>query len=107
MHEIIANNAPTALAVGGLLIGFVFGWTVFRTNFCTMGSISDFMSFGDYRRFRAWILAAASALIGAQLLNAAGIVDLSRSMYPVARLEWFGNVVGGFLFGFGMVFAGG
>lgn len=107
MREFVAANAPTALAAGGLLIGFIFGWIVYRTNFCTMGSISDFMSFGDYRRFRAWILAAATALIGAQLLNAVGIVDLSRSMYPAARFEWLGHVVGGFLFGWGMVFAGG
>lgn len=107
MREFVVENAPIALAAGGLLIGFIFGWIVYRTNFCTMGSISDFMSFGDYRRFRAWILAAATALIGAQILNAGGIVDLSRSMYPVARFEWFGNVVGGFLFGWGMVFAGG
>lgn len=107
MREFIVENAPAALAGGGLLIGFIFGWIVYRTNFCTMGSISDFMSFGDYRRFRAWILAAATALIGAQLLDANGIVDLSRSMYTAARFEWFGNVVGGFLFGWGMVFAGG
>lgn len=107
MHEFIASNAPTAVAAGGLIIGFIFGWIVFRTNFCTMGSISDFMSFGDFRRFRAWILAAATALIGAQVLDAYGVVDLSHSMYLSSRLDWFGNIVGGFLFGLGMVFAGG
>ncbi len=107
MREYVVENAATALSVGGLLIGLIFGWIVYRTNFCTMGSISDFMSFGDYRRFRAWILAAATALIGAQILDANGIVDLSRSMYPAARFEWFGNIVGGLLFGWGMVFAGG
>lgn len=107
MRDFIIANAPAAMAIGGLIIGFVFGWIVFRTNFCTMGSISDFMSFGDYRRFRAWILAAATALIGAQALNAAGVVDLSRSMYLSSQLDWFGNIAGGFLFGLGMVFAGG
>ncbi|MBS0270241.1 MAG: YeeE/YedE family protein [Proteobacteria bacterium] len=107
MRDFILSNAPGAVAIGGLLIGFFFGWIVFRTNFCTMGSISDFMSFGDFRRFRAWILAIATALIGAQLLNAYGIVDLSRSMYVTGRLDWFGNIAGGFLFGLGMVFAGG
>lgn len=80
MRDFIVANAPAAMAIGGLLIGFVFGWIVFRTSFCTMGSISDFISFGDYRRFRASILAAATALIGAQVLNAAGVVDLGRSL---------------------------
>lgn len=107
MRDIILNNAPGSVAIGGLLIGFFFGWIVFRTNFCTMGSISDFMSFGDFRRFRAWILAIATAMIGTQLLNAYGIVDLSHSMYVSGKLDWFGNIIGGFLFGVGMVFAGG
>jgi uncharacterized protein len=107
MRDFIVANAPAAMAIGGLLIGFVFGWIVFRTSFCTMGSISDFISFGDYRRFRAWILAAATALIGAQVLNAAGVVDLGRSMYSSSQLDWFGNIAGGILFGLGLVFAGG
>ena len=107
MREFIVENAPNALAAGGLIIGFVFGWIVFHTNFCAMGSISDFMTFGDYRRFRAWILAAAIALIGAQIFNAYGIVDLKHSMYLSSQLDWFSNTAGGFLFGLGMVFAGG
>lgn len=107
MREFLVANGPVAMAVGGALVGFVFGWIVFRTNFCTMGSISDFMSFGDFRRFRAWILAATTALIGTQALNYFGVIDISRSMYSSTQLDWFGNVVGGLLFGIGMVFAGG
>jgi uncharacterized membrane protein YedE/YeeE len=107
LRETIAGNAPVWLALGGLLIGMVFGYIVFRTNFCTMGSISDIVSFGDYRRFRAWLLAGATAIIGAQLLDAAGVVALSKSMYLGANLNWFGHIFGGLMFGYGMVFAGG
>ena len=107
LRETIGSNAPVWLAIGGLLIGFVFGWIVFKTNFCTMGSISDIVSFGDYRRFRAWLLAAATALVGAQLLDAAGVVALSKSMYLGVNLNWLGHLLGGLMFGYGMVFAGG
>lgn len=107
LREMIAGDAPMWLAAGGLIIGVVFGFIVYRTNFCTMGSISDIVSFGDYRRFRAWILAAATAIIGAQLLDAAGVVALSKSMYLGANLNWLGHVLGGLMFGYGMVFAGG
>jgi uncharacterized membrane protein YedE/YeeE len=107
LSRLIAQDAPTALAIGGLVIGFVFGWIVYRTDFCTMGSISDFMSFGDFRRFRAWILAGAVSLVGAQLLQGVGIVDLSKSMYLTTNFSWFGNLLGGLMFGFGMVLAGG
>lgn len=107
MRELLSENSPEALALGGLLIGMAFGWIVQRTNFCTMGSISDFMSFGDYRRFRAWILAAATALVGTQILGGLGIVELKKSMYLSPNLDWLGSILGGLLFGYGMVFAGG
>ena len=107
LRDIVSAHAPLALAVGGLLIGFLFGGVVFRTNFCAMGSLSDIHNFGDYRRFRAWVLAAATALIGAQLLQAAGVVALDKSMYLAPSLNWLGNIVGGGLLCFGMVFAGG
>ncbi len=72
-----------------------------------MGSLSDIHNFGDYRRFRAWILAAATALIGAQLLHWTGVVRLEQSMYLAPRLNWVGNIAGGLIFGVGMVLGGG
>ena len=107
VREALTGNAPLSLALGGLLIGGLFGAVVFRTNYCAMGSLSDIYNFGDYRRFRAWLLAAATALLGAQLLARGGIVALDKSMYLAPTLNWFGNAMGGVVFGIGMVFAGG
>ena len=107
MRDYLTLHASLSLAVGGFAIGIALGAIVFRTNFCAMGSISDIVSFGDYRRFRAWMLAGATAIIGAQWLQHAGVVDLSKSMYLAPSLNWAGNMIGGALFGFGMVFAGG
>jgi uncharacterized membrane protein YedE/YeeE len=107
LRETVVANGPQWLAIGGLVIGFVFGAIVFRTNFCTMGSVSDIVNLGDWRRFRAWILAAVTALAGTQVLSWLGVVDLTKSMYLGATFNWFGNVAGGLMFGFGMVFAGG
>lgn len=107
MRTIFAENAQLLVGLGGLLIGFAFGAVVYRTNYCAMGGISDIYNFGDYRRFRAWVLAAATALIGAQLLRALGIVELDRSMYLTPTLSWVGYLGGGWLFGIGMVLAGG
>lgn len=107
MRELIQQDPATWLAVGGFVIGVVFGAIVFRTNFCTMGSISDFMSFGDWRRFRAWILAGAVAIIGTQALALTGTIPLSKTMYLAPSFNWLGNIAGGLVFGYGMVFAGG
>ena len=108
LRDAIAQNGPLVLALGGLLIGCLFGAAVFATNFCAMGSLSDIHNFGDWRRFRAWILAGATALVGAQLLHAGGIVALDKSMYLAsANINWAGHILGGLIFGFGMVFTGG
>lgn len=107
LRALLSENAAVAQALGGLVIGAFFGFVVQRTNFCTMGSISDMLTFGDGRRFRAWLLASAVAIVGAQALAAGGLVDLTKSMYLSATLDWAGAIIGGLLFGFGMVFAGG
>lgn len=107
LREAAVESAAFYIAWGGLLIGIVFGFIVYRTNFCTMGSISDILSFGDYNRFRAWLLAVAVAILGVAAIEMAGVADMSMSMYQTTALPWGGNVIGGLIFGFGMVFSGG
>lgn len=105
--EIAVESAALYIGWGGLLIGIAFGFIVYRTNFCTMGSISDILSFGDWSRFRAWLLAIATAMSGVWLIERIGAADMTLSMYQVPALGWGANIVGGLIFGFGMVFSGG
>ncbi|WP_263387994.1 YeeE/YedE family protein [Ruegeria marisflavi] len=105
--EMAVESADFYIAWGGLLIGIAFGFIVYRTNFCTMGSISDILSFGDWNRFRAWLLAIAVAVFGVWLIEGAGMADMTLSMYQAPTLGWGANVAGGLIFGFGMVFSGG
>jgi uncharacterized membrane protein YedE/YeeE len=97
----------TIVAIGGFAIGLVFGATVQRTNFCTMGGISDLVLMGDGRRFRSWMLAIAVAIIGTHALHFSAAVDINKSIYLTANLGWLGAIVGGAAFGFGMTLAGG
>ena len=41
-------------------LAFAFGAITQRTNFCTMGSVADIVTFGDWTRMRQWLLAIAS-----------------------------------------------
>lgn len=107
LREIVLENPGHFVMWGGLVIGMVFGFTIFRTNFCTMGSISDIIALSDYKRFRAWLLAAAVAVLGAWWVETTGVTDLANTMYMTPNLNWAGNIIGGALFGFGMAFAGG
>jgi uncharacterized protein len=106
-REMLTTEAPLALALGGLLLGALFGALVTRTNFCTMGALADLRALGDGRRLRAWVLAIAVAMLGVQALSALNFLPLDKSMYLTPRLNWLGNLTGGALFGFGMVYAGG
>jgi uncharacterized membrane protein YedE/YeeE len=103
----VVENAAAILSAGGFVIGFIFGAIVIATNFCTMGAVADIVLMGDYRRFRSWVLAAAVALIGTQALASAGLLHPEQSIYLRGGLRWFGSIVGGLIFGFGMVLAGG
>lgn len=107
VRELAMANATMTLALGGLVIGFIFGLIVLKTNFCAMGSVSDIMIFEDYRRFRAWLLAGATAIIGVQLLQLTGAVDAGQSMFVMPNISWLANIIGGALFGIGMVLSGG
>lgn len=101
------DGTAALVPLGALVIGVVFGATLQRSHFCTMGCISDAVLFGSFRRMRIWALAIAVALLGSQALHAAGLVDLGGTGYRQPGLFWLGAVLGGLLFGFGMVLAGG
>jgi uncharacterized protein len=92
---------------GAFALAFVFGAVGNKTNFCTMGAVSDWVNMGDTSRMRMWLLAIAVALVGSSALEAAGLVDLSKSIYPGPSFTWLSYLVGGFLFGVGMTLGSG
>ena len=95
------------VALWGFLGAVVFGVVGNRTQFCTMGAISDWINMGSLARFRSWLLAMGVALLAAQAMQAADWIDLSASMYLSSRLGLAGHIVGGFLFGIGMTLGAG
>jgi uncharacterized membrane protein YedE/YeeE len=97
-----------ALVIGcGFALAFVFGVVAQMTDFCTMGAVADIVNMGEWSRMRMWLLAIAVAIAGANALDLAGLVDLSRSAYPAPRWPWLAHLVGGLLFGVGMTLASG
>lgn len=95
------------VALWAFLIAMVFGAVVYKTNFCTMGAVSDWVNMGDKGRLRAWFLAIGIAILGAQILQAYGLVDLGKSIYLTSNFGWLGHVIGGLCFGIGMTLGAG
>ena len=90
-------------------IALVMGAVVNKTNFCTMGAVSDLVNIGDTGRFRAWLLAIAVALLGVALLEPMGLVNPGDAFPPYrgGELLWAEHLLGGLLFGIGMTLASG
>lgn len=91
------------------IISVLLGVVVNKTNFCTMGAVSDMVNMNDYGRFRAWLLAIAVATVGVSVFEYLGLVNVTDSFPPYrgTSLIYIENILGGFLFGIGMTFASG
>jgi len=102
-------SAQSALLWSSFAIAFVLGLVVTKTNFCTMGAVSDVVNIGDSGRMRAWFFAIAVAMLGVVVLEATGITSVDGSFPPYrgSNLVWAENLIGGILFGIGMTFASG
>lgn len=97
----------TTVLWGAFALAAAFGALAQRTHFCTMGAIADVVNMGDWTRMRMWVLAIATAVIGFNGLVGLGVLEARHSIYAGTRLPWLSLLVGGALFGFGMVLASG
>jgi uncharacterized membrane protein YedE/YeeE len=89
------------------LIGIVFGAVVNKTNFCTMGAVSDWVNMGNKERLRAWFLAIGVAILVTQAMQFKGLIDVKEAIYLTPNFGWLGYLLGGFVFGVGMTLASG
>jgi len=90
-------------------IAMVLGVVANKTNFCTMGAVSDMVNIGDMGRMRAWLFAIAIAIIGMLIIESMGMArpDEAFPPYRAGQLIWAENLLGGLMFGIGMTLASG
>jgi uncharacterized membrane protein YedE/YeeE len=96
------DDLPWMLALSALATGGVFGYVLQRGGFCLMRALSNAVLMRDGNILRAYLLALLVAMVGVQMIETLGLVDI-----PLRPLRWLSNVVGGLLFGVGMVLSGG
>ena len=105
MEEEIASK----VLILGFLIAAVMGFLGNRTQYCTMGAVSDWINLGDTNRLRAWLFSIAVAVFGVSLLEFQQWIDLeeTRPPYRMSSLPWLRFIMGGIMFGVGMTLASG
>ena len=101
------NSLRAHVLWAAFAVAVAFGAIAQRTQFCTMGAVSDVVNMGNWSRMRMWGLAVGVATIGFYLMGWYGWIDTANTMYASSQVVWLSALVGGALFGFGMVLASG
>jgi hypothetical protein len=104
--KVVARPARKKMDFGfiasGLLVGLLLGWVLQRGRFCMNTAFRDTIFIKDMTLLRAYAIALMVTIVGAHLLNDMGLLHLRRQPFlPVAQ------IVGGYVFGLGIVLAGG
>jgi hypothetical protein len=96
------DEAGWPLFASSLATGAVFGFVLQRGGFCLTRAISNAALASDTTILRAYVLALLVAMAGVQV-----IISLDLAEIPIRPLHWVANIVGGALFGVGMILSGG
>ena len=100
------GDAPT-VALSGLVVGLIFGVAAQKSRFCLRASVVEFARGRLGPRMAVWLLCFSTALLWTQALAAAGLIDLGESRWLSQPGSLSGAVIGGLIFGAGMVLSRG
>jgi len=98
---------PTAAALAGVLAGLVFGVSAERSRFCLRAAAVEIAQGQLGPRLAVWLLTFSTALLWSQGLDWAGMLNLSESRWLASPGTLSGAVIGGLIFGVGMILARG
>src|SRR5438128_4475379 len=100
-------DSASIVILSGLVIGLVYGSVGLLSGFCLMSGMRGWLAEGDARLVRTYALAIGVAVAATQLLAAAGLVDIGKSIYLQQTFSAPVMFFGGLLFGYGMVLSNG
>jgi len=99
----------TVVLLLSFIVALIMGAVANKTNFCTMGAVSDWVNMGDTGRMGAWMLSIGVAIAGVLLLQYIFEIPLASTFPPylTSNFGWLRYLLGGFMFGIGMTLASG
>lgn len=96
-----------ALALAGMVVGLLFGITAQKSRFCLRAATVEVSKGKLGPRLAVWLIAFTSALTLVQGLVSFDVLDLSETRAIAATGSISGALIGGVMFGIGMVLARG
>jgi uncharacterized membrane protein YedE/YeeE len=100
-------SEPQLGALFGLLTGLIFGVAAQRSNFCLRAATVEFARGHFGPRMAVWLLTFSTALVWVQGAQLAGLFRAEEARMMAVPGSWSGAVIGGLMFGAGMVLARG
>lgn len=107
MSYIEALESYQIVNLFAFLIGLIYGIAAQKTQFCFSGAIKDFILTKSTRRAASVLTAVITAIIISQVLAHTYEIDLAKSVYSQTDINYFSILLGGALFGVGMMLADG
>ncbi|MDE4097050.1 MULTISPECIES: YeeE/YedE family protein [Rhodobacterales] len=100
------GEAPTA-ALFGLLTGLTFGVAAQRSRFCLRAATVEFARGRMEDKVAVWLLTFSTAVVWVQAAQLLGLMNAADARMMAVPGSWSGAVIGGLIFGAGMVLARG
>ncbi len=92
-----------------LALAMFFGVVAQRSRFCLQGGLRDWRNLNNSHRLTTYLAAMAFTVLATSVVETFGLTDLSNTKpgYRSSEFAWGRYLVGGFIFGYGMVLAAG
>lgn len=100
------GEAPTA-ALFGLITGITFGVAAQRSRFCLRAATVEFARGMMQDKVAVWLLTFSTAVVWVQAAQMFGLIDVTEARMMAVPGSWSGAIIGGLMFGAGMVLARG
>ncbi|MHA6263616.1 YeeE/YedE family protein [Arenibacterium sp. CAU 1754] len=100
------GEAPTA-ALFGLATGTIFGVAAQRSRFCLRAATVEFARGAMGASVSVWLLTFSTAMVWVQVAQLLGLMNSADARIMAVPGSWSGAIIGGLMFGAGMVLARG
>ncbi|MHA6643958.1 YeeE/YedE thiosulfate transporter family protein [Mesorhizobium sp. A623] len=97
-----AFGETQAAAIGGAVLGLLFGFFAQRSAFCTRSAVLDITRGRDLKALAVWSAGFAAAILGVQFLLYGGVLSAVDTRFFGTPQSLSGALAGGLVFGVGM-----
>lgn len=94
---------PETFVLGGVLIGLLFGIFAQRSRFCVRAAVVELARGSVGPKIAVWLIATSAAILSTQALVWWGTLNVSEARQLASAGSLSGAIIGGLVFGAGMI----